>query len=156
RREVGVATTFNFLGPLANPSRPAASAIGVAALRMAPILAGGCARPGSSALVFHGDDGLGELTATPTPRVWGGPAGSAREHSSAPGLLGIPPADLASLRGGVPTQNAAIARSTLGGQHGPVRDAVVLNAAAALVAYDLQPGLGLHEQMRSAMQRSAV
>src|SRR5690625_3714502 len=70
RRELGVRTTFNFLGPLANPAQPRAYAIGAADARIAPIMAGVLARRGSSALVFRGDDGLDELTTTTTSQVW--------------------------------------------------------------------------------------
>ena len=70
RKEVGVPTTFNFLGPLTNPARPSALAVGVADPRMGPVLAGVLAGRGNSALVFHGDDGLDELTTTGPSAVW--------------------------------------------------------------------------------------
>lgn len=153
RREIGVATTFNFLGPLANPARPSAQAVGVADSRMAEILAGVLARRGVSALVFHGDDGLDELTTTTTTQVWIVRLGSVTETSFDPAELGIPRSDPVALRGGDATVNSEIARAVLGGRRGPVRDAVLLNAAAALVAFDLD-GAPLVDQMRGALARA--
>jgi anthranilate phosphoribosyltransferase len=137
RREIGVATTFNFLGPLANPAHPPAAAVGVADERMAGILAGVLGRRDVSALVFHGDDGLDELTTTTTSRVWLVHRGGVAESSLDPARLGVPRHDPAELRGGSPAVNAGIARAFLAGDDGAVRDTVMLNAAAALVAYDL-------------------
>ncbi len=134
RRELGVPTAFNFLGPLTNPARPAALAVGVADPRMAPILAGVLAARGCSALVFHGEDGLDELTTTAPSMVW-------VVHDEAVSQARLDPADLgigrsvpADLLGGDPAHNSAVARAVLGGSQGPVRDTVLLNAAAALAA----------------------
>jgi anthranilate phosphoribosyltransferase len=136
RRELGVATVFNFLGPLTNPARPTSQAVGVADPRMAGVMAGVLADRGSSALVFRGDDGLDELTTSTTSRVWLVRDGAVIETSLDPTALGIaaPPPD--ALRGGDAATNAAVARRFLAAEPGPVRDAVLLNAAAALVAYD--------------------
>ncbi|MDQ3664243.1 MAG: anthranilate phosphoribosyltransferase, partial [Actinomycetota bacterium] len=136
RRELGVATTFNFLGPLTNPARPAAQAVGVADARMAPVLAGVLARRGVEALVFRGDDGLDELTISSTSSVWVSRAGSeAVERVQVdPRELGVPRASVDTLRGGDPARNAVVFRQVLAGEPGPVRDAVVLNAAAAIAA----------------------
>lgn len=138
RRELGVATTFNFLGPLTNPARPDAQAVGVADRAMAPIMAGVLARRGVDALVFRGDDGLDELTTTTTSSVWvvTGPDQDVREHKLDPRELGLVPSELADLRGGDVAHNAAVFRRLLEGEAGPVRDAVVLNAAAGLAAYE--------------------
>ena len=135
RRELGVPTAFNFLGPLANPARPAAAAVGVADPRMAEVTAGVLADRGVSALVFRGDDGLDELTTTTTSSVWLVRNGTVERTSVDPTELGIAAADPAALRGGAPAFNAQVARAFLGGEPGPVRDAVLLNAAAALVAH---------------------
>jgi anthranilate phosphoribosyltransferase len=141
RREIGVATTFNFLGPLANPARPSAQAVGVADERMAAILAGVLARRDVTALVFHGDDGLDELTTTTTSRVWVVHRGAVAESTLDPAELRIPRYPPADLRGGDAAVNARIARSFLAGEPGAVRDTVLLNAAAALLADDLaDPG----------------
>ncbi|MGA8846176.1 MAG: anthranilate phosphoribosyltransferase, partial [Nocardioides sp.] len=92
RRELGIATTFNFLGPLTNPARPAAQAIGCADLRMAPVMAGVFAARGADAWVFRGDDGLDELTTTTTSRVWTVSGGEVAETVVDPAALGFAPA----------------------------------------------------------------
>jgi anthranilate phosphoribosyltransferase len=138
RRELGVPTVFNFLGPVTNPARPMALAVGVADPRMGPILAGVLAGRGCSALVFHGDDGLDELTITAPSTVWvvhGGPDGATvSQVRFDPAELGIARGRPEDLAGGDPARNAEAARAFLGGAHGPVRDAALLNAAAALAA----------------------
>ncbi len=134
RRELGVPTVFNFLGPVANPARPHAQAVGVADPRMGPVLAGVLASRGSSALVFHGDDGLDELTTTGPSTVWVVGDGMVSQIRFDPGDIGIPRSSIENLRGGDPAHNAAVVRSVLGGELGPVRETVLLNAAAALVA----------------------
>lgn len=138
RRELGIATTFNFLGPLTNPARPGAQAVGVADARMAPIMAGVLARRGVDALVFRGDDGLDELTTTTTSTVWvvGGDTGVVAERQVDPADLGIARARAADLRGEDAAFNAGVFRRVLEGERGPVRDAVLLNAAAGLAAHE--------------------
>jgi anthranilate phosphoribosyltransferase len=136
RRELGVGTFFNFLGPLANPVRPDAQAVGCADARMAPIMAGVLARRGVDAWVFRGDDGLDELTTTTTSQVWHVHAGVVTESTLDPTTLGIAPATADDLRGADVHHNAEVVRRVLGGETGPVRDAVLLNAAAALAVYD--------------------
>jgi anthranilate phosphoribosyltransferase len=136
RRDLGVGTVFNFLGPLTNPATPTASAVGVADARMAPIMAGVLARRGRSALVFRGDDGLDELTVTTTSRVWTVADGVVREERFDPRDIGMEYAELAALRGADPAYNADVARRLLAGERGPVRDAVLLGAGAALAALE--------------------
>ncbi len=153
RRELGVATVFNFLGPLTNPAHPGAQAVGVADARMAPVMAGVLGARGASALVFRGDDGLDELTTTTTSTVWTVRAGEVRRDTVDPADLGIPPATLEDLRGADAAYNAAAARALLAGEKGPVRDAVVLNAAAALVALELTDG-PLVPQLAAAQGRA--
>ena len=140
RREIGVPTLFNFLGPLTNPARPTALAVGCADARMAPVMAAVLAGRGDSALVFRGDDGLDELTTTTTSRVWVVHRGAVTEQPLDPGALGVPPADPEALRGGDAAFNSGVARALLAGERGPVRDAVLLNAGAALAAYDRLDG----------------
>ncbi|SDD14003.1 anthranilate phosphoribosyltransferase [Geodermatophilus telluris] len=140
RREMGIGTVFNFLGPLTNPARPVAAAIGCADARMAPVLAAVVAGRGSRALVFRGDDGLDELTTATTSRVWVARDGAVTPGVVDPADLGIAPAGADALRGGDPAHNAEVFRRVLGGEAGPVRDAVLLNAAAALVAFDERGG----------------
>jgi anthranilate phosphoribosyltransferase len=138
RRELGVPTAMNVLGPLTNPAQPAAALIGCADARLAPVMAAVLASRGMSALVVRGDDGLDELTTAGTSSVWliDGPAGGpVRKEILDPAALGVPAADAADLRGGAPVDNAAVARSLFGGAAGPVRDAVLLNAAAAVAAH---------------------
>jgi anthranilate phosphoribosyltransferase len=154
RRELGVGTTFNFLGPLANPARPSAQAVGCADLRMAPVLAGVLARRGIDALVFRGDDGLDELTTTTTSQVWLVSAdGSVRHEVLDPAALGLAPATREDLRGGDVTHNAEVVRRVLDGETGPVRDAVVLNAGAALAVHAGGPG-PLADRVGAAMERA--
>jgi anthranilate phosphoribosyltransferase len=134
RRELGVPTVFNFLGPVANPARPGAQAVGVSDPRTGPIIAGVLAGRGCSALVFHGDDGLDELTTTDTSTVWVVHDGTVSQTVVDPAQFGLPRSKLEDLRGGDAVHNAAVARAVLAGAPGPVRDTVVLNAGAALAA----------------------
>ncbi|WP_415947335.1 anthranilate phosphoribosyltransferase [Streptomyces sp. KLOTTS4A1] len=134
RKDIGIRTIFNALGPLTNPARPRALAVGVADIRLAPLIAGVLARRGTNALVFRGDDGLDELTVTTTSRVWCVGGGTVREESFDPRTVGIRLARPEALRGADPAHNAEVARRILDGEHGPVRDAVLLSAAAALAA----------------------
>jgi anthranilate phosphoribosyltransferase len=154
RRELGVATVFNFLGPLTNPARPGFQAVGVADARMAAVMAGVLAERGASALVFRGDDGLDELTTATTSRVWVVSGGSVVEEVLDPSLLGVAPAPPEALRGGDAPFNAAVARAFLAGAPGPVRDAVLLNAAAALAALDTAGG-SLVDRLSRGLARGA-
>jgi anthranilate phosphoribosyltransferase len=154
RRELGVPTVFNVLGPLSNPARPAAQAVGVSDLRLAPIMARVLAARGVEALVFRGEDGLDELTTTGPSRVWVVASGEVAEERFAPGDVGLPTASLADLRGGDAAHNAAVAREVLSGRSGPVRDAVLLNAAAALAAHEAARA-PLAERLRTGLGRAA-
>ncbi len=135
RRELGISTSFNFLGPLVNPGRPSAQAVGVADKRMASLVAGVIASRGNRGLVFHGDDGLDELTTTTNSSVWLISGGQVKESTLDPRELGIPRASVSDLKGGDPQHNAQVVKDVLGGQLGPVRDIVLLNAAAAVLAF---------------------
>ena len=137
RKELGIPTVFNFLGPLCNPVRPEASAVGVADINKVPIFVGVFRLRGASALVFRGDDGLDELTTTGHSRLWEVTRGSLTEHDIDPRELGIPRAEMRDLVGGTPEENAQVVRRVFAGDTGPVRDIVLLNAAAGLVSYDL-------------------
>ncbi|MHA7223009.1 anthranilate phosphoribosyltransferase [Arthrobacter sp. RHLT1-20] len=154
RRELGVPTAFNFLGPMTNPANVQASAVGVANERMAPLVAGVLAKRGSRGLVFRGNDGLDELTTTGPSRVWEIRNGVVTEEGFDPRELGIRQATLEELRGGDAEANAAVVRSVLAGGHGPARDAALLNAAAGLVAFDLDATGLLVERMAAAMKRA--
>ncbi len=145
RAEIGIPTVFNFLGPLCNPARPEASALGVAQLDKVPLFVGVFQTRGATALVFRGDDGLDELSTTGHSHVWEISRGEVHEHDLDPRDLGLRRAELDDLRGGDATTNAAIARRTLAGEEGPVRDIVLLNAAAGLVAWELAQDAALAE-----------
>jgi anthranilate phosphoribosyltransferase len=135
RREVGVPTVFNLLGPLTNPGQPRAGLIGCAFADLGEVMAGVFAARRSSVLVVHGDDGLDELTTTTTSTIWRVQAGTVDKLTFDPAGFGFARADLDDLLGGDAAANAAEARSVLAGAKGPVRDAVVLNAAGAIVAH---------------------
>lgn len=135
RRELGIPTAFNLLGPLTNPAQPAAGLIGCANARMAPVMAEVFARRGATVLLVHGDDGLDELTTTTTSTVWVIENGRVRVDRVDPAELGVSPAAPEQLRGGDPDLNASVVRELVTGKPGPVRDAVLLNAAGAVAAY---------------------
>jgi anthranilate phosphoribosyltransferase len=135
RRELGVPTAFNFLGPLTNPAQPAGGLVGCANPVVAPVIAAVFAQRGTTALVVRGDDGLDELTTTTTSTVWLADGGEVRVEQVDPARLGIQPASMADLAGGDPAANAQVVRDLVGGKVGAVRDAVLLNAAGAVAAY---------------------
>lgn len=137
RGELGIPTVFNFLGPLCNPARAEANAVGVASLDRVPLITGVFRTRGATALVFRGDDGLDELTTTGHSRLWEVSRGDVHEHDIDPRDLGIPLAEIGDLLGGDADHNAAVVRRVLDGETGPVRDIVLLNAAAGIVAYRL-------------------
>jgi anthranilate phosphoribosyltransferase len=155
RREMGIGTVFNFLGPLTNPARPVAAAIGCADRRMAPVMAAVLAARGGRALVFRGDDGLDELTTATTSSVWVVRDGEVIPDRLDPGALGIPVSAPDALRGGAPEFNADVFRRLLAAEKGPVRDAVVLNAGAALAAFD-ERAARLHDAVGAGMERAAA
>lgn len=154
RRELGVSTVFNFLGPLSNPARPGAQAVGVFDARMAPVMATVLAGRGVNALVFRGDDGLDELTTTTTSRVWVVHDATVSELSLDPTRLGINRAEPGDLSGGEAAYNASVARGVFAGQAGPVADAVLLNAAGALVALDGPDAETLEDSLAAGLGRA--
>ena len=137
RSELGIQTVFNYLGPLCNPVRPEATAAGVADITRAPLFADLFRFRGATALVFRGDDGLDELTTTGHSHIWEVSRGALTEHDLDPRDLGIARARIDDLIGGTPEQNAAVVRRVFEGEEGPVRDIVLLNAAAGIVTFDL-------------------
>jgi anthranilate phosphoribosyltransferase len=155
RGELGIQTTFNFLGPLANPARPSAQAVGVADARMAGLMAGVLAGRGCRGLVFHGSDGLDELTTTTTSQVWLIGDGRVSETLLDPQDLGLVAATREDLVGGDPQHNAAVVRRVFDGEPGPVHDIVALNAAAALLAFE-GPDLSasVTDQLRARLTRT--
>lgn len=151
RRELGVPTVFNFLGPLANPARPRRQVVGVSDPAMADKMLGVLESNGAvRALVVHGHDGLDELTVSTTSTVLELHDGAVRTYVVDPVSLGLQTSPVSALRGGDPGENAGLARAVLEGARGPHRDVVLLNAAAGLVAADvvadLVEGLGAAER----------
>lgn len=163
RAELAVPTAFNVLGPLTNPAQPRAGAIGVGNPRMAPLVAGVLADRGTRALVFRSDDGMDELAATAVSTVWETTpvtGGEVVEHRlDAVADLGLVPATIADLRGGDGGANAAVLRDVLAGAGGPIRETVLLNAAAAIVADGTLAGAAegtLVDRMRAGLQHAAT
>ncbi|SIQ43449.1 anthranilate phosphoribosyltransferase [Micromonospora avicenniae] len=154
RRELGVPTVFNFLGPLSNPARPRAGAVGCFDSRMAPVMAGVFAARGDSVLVMRGEDGLDEFSTAAPTRVWVAQGGTVRETLLDAVDLGVPRSTIADLRGGDAPYNADVARRVLAGETGPVRDAVLVNAAAALATQGPLNG-DLVEALRAGTARAA-
>ena len=153
RRELGIGTTFNLLGPLTNPAHAAAQAIGCADARVAPVMAGVFAKRGVDAWVFRGDDGLDELTTTTTSRLWRVHGGEVVEATVDPAAHGIARGTAEQLRGGDAAHNADVVRRVLEGEAGPVRDAVLLNAGAALAVH-ATPGLDHDEALSAGLERA--
>lgn len=141
RKELGVPTTFNFLGPLANPAQPIATSLGVANLSVAPLLAAEMASRGRTALVFRGEDGLDELTTTAKSRIWQVSEGQVTEHEFDPRDLGIELVEPERLVGGDAHFNAEVTKKLFSGDTSgnlrAISDIVRLNAAGGLVAYEL-------------------
>ena len=136
RREIGVPTVFNLLGPLTNPAQPRAGLIGCAFADLAEVMAGVFAARRSSVLVVHGDDGLDELTTTTTSTIWRVQAGHGGQADVRSRRVRVRPRRARrACWAATHTTNAAEARAVLAGAKGPVRDAVVLNAAGAIVAH---------------------
>ncbi len=159
RRDLGIGTAFNFLGPLTNPAQPTYAAVGVADARMAPLIAGVFAGRGKDAAVFRGDDGLDELTISTTSTVWWVRSGAVREYQVDPTSVGLELHPLETLRGADAAYNAQVVRDLFAGAVGPIRDAVVLNAgvALALTVPDRGESQGdFTEALRSGMERAGA
>lgn len=153
RRELGVPTVFNVLAPLINPADPHHTVTGVADERMAPIVADVLATRGRRGLVVRGDDGLDKLTTVTTSQIWIVEGGHVTSTRLDPRELGIPRARPADLRGGTPAENAFLAHNVFAGHRGPVRDVVLLNAAAAFVS--TASGASFLEDLGSALATCA-
>ena len=138
RREIGIRTVFNILGPLTNPAGAGAQVIGVADVSMASKMARALSRLGSSrALVVHGNDGLDEITIADSTRVWELRDGSVSEYDISPAELGVNRSPLSEVQASNSEASAWLLREVLDGKAGPARDVVLLNAAAALLAGDI-------------------
>lgn len=150
RKEIGIPTAFNILGPLTNPAQPRAALVGCAHAPLAPVMADVLARRGFSVLVVRGDDGLDEITTTTTTSAWVVSEGSVRADTIDPARLGLSPHNPGALKGAGADTNAAAVRSFVSGASGAVRETVLLNAAGAIAAFR---GLSsdLHADLSAAM-----
>jgi anthranilate phosphoribosyltransferase len=154
RKELGTPTVFNILGPLANPAKPQAAAIGVANDRMHLVMAQVLADRGVDGFVFRGDDGLDEITLATTTSVLTIGGGEISSALIDPLDFNIQRAPIAALVGGDSTENARITTAIFAGEKGAPRDAVVLNAAAAIAAYEGRFDLNLHNRMALGISRA--
>jgi anthranilate phosphoribosyltransferase len=153
RRELGVPTFFNVLGPLTNPARPTSAMVGCFDPRMAPVMAEVFAQRGDSALVVRGEDGLDEFTTAAPTRVWMARDGKVEELLLDAVELGLARSQPADLRGGEVAFNADVAHRLFAGEQGPVRDAVLLNAAGAFAAQSGFPG-DFREALRAGIEKA--
>jgi anthranilate phosphoribosyltransferase len=160
RKEIGIPTTLNILGPLTNPAQPQASAIGSSSLRVSPVLAGVLAQQGREGLVFHSDDGLDELSATAAASMWEVRGDGVTELRLDPSAdLGLARITIDDIRGGDAAANAQVVREVLAGRGGAARETVLLNAAAAIVADGTLQGTAsgtIVERFEVALEHAAV
>ena len=154
RKALGVPTVFNFLGPLANPAKPKAAAIGVADERIHLVMAQVMASKGCDGFVFRGDDGLDEITLDGTTSV----LSIGKDEISSDRVdakdFGLDNAPISAIVGGDGAENAAIALRILNGEHGAPRDIVLLNTAVTIAAFDGELELSLHERIAKSMPRA--
>ena len=154
RKELATATVFNILGPLANPAKPKAAAIGVANDRMHLVMAQVLAERGVEGFVFRGDDGLDEITLATTTSVLtigNGEISSDRIDAKDFALANAP---ISALVGGDAQENARITKAIFSGERGAPRDAVLLNAAAAIAAFDGEFELSIHERLSKSLKKA--
>ncbi|MCX0274309.1 anthranilate phosphoribosyltransferase [Nocardia zapadnayensis] len=160
RKQIGIPTVFNVLGPLTNPAQPRAGLVGCAFPDLLATIAGVFAERGAGALVVRGRDGLDEITTSDVTDVFVVADGVVREAVIDPARLGIPRVHLDELRGGDAEVNAGVARDVLAGNPGAVRDAVLVNSAAAITAYDLSRGADtaaeLDDHLMAGIERAAT
>ena len=154
RKELGVPTVFNILGPLANPAKPRAAAIGVANERMHLVMAQVLAEKGCDGFVFRGDDGLDEITLTTTTSVLSIGNGEIKSDRIDAKDFGLSNAPIEAIVGGDSLENARISRAIFAGETGAPRDAVLLNAAAAIAAFDGAVGEDIRERLTKGLRRA--
>ena len=154
RKELAVPTVFNILGPLANPAQPKAAAIGVANDRMHLVMAQVLADKGVDGFVFRGDDGLDEITLATTTSVLTIGRGEISSDLLDPLDFGIKRAPTSDLAGGDGAENARITLAIFAGETGAPRDAVLLNAAAAIAAYEARFDLNLHDRIAIGLEKA--
>jgi len=151
RREIGIRTVFNILGPLTNPAGAKAQVLGVADDSLVEKMALALQNLGCDhALVVHGEDGLDEITVSGKTHICELKGGNIVNYTISPEKIGLKQAGSASLKGGSAKENAKLLRNILSGAQGPQRDAVLMNAAAVLLAGDkvqtLQKGVELSQK----------
>ena len=154
RKELATSTVFNILGPLANPAKPKAAAIGVANERMHLVMAQVLAERGVEGFVFRGDDGLDEITLATTTSILtigNGEISSDRIDARDFSLANAP---ISALVGGDAQENARITKAIFAGERGAPRDAVLLNAAAAIAAFDGEFELSIHERLSKSLKKA--
>ena len=156
RKELAVPTVFNILGPLANPAQPKAAAIGVANDRMHLVMAQVLGDKGVDGFVFRGDDGLDEITLATTTSVLTIGNGEISSDLLDPLDFGMERAPISALAGGDGAENALITSAIFNGEKGAPRDAVVLNAAAAIAAFDGKFELNLHDRIALGVERAVA
>lgn len=154
RKELGVSTVFNILGPLSNPAKPKAAAIGVANDRMHLVMAQVLAEKGCDGFVFRGDDGLDEITLATTTSILSIGGGEIRSDLIDAKDFGLANAPLSAIVGGDAAENARISRAILTGELGAPRDAVLLNAAAAIAAFEGELKTDIRTRLSAGLLRA--
>lgn len=153
RQELAIPTIFNVLGPLCNPARPEANALGMSNPARIPLAVGLFQQRGATALVYRGEDGIDKITTTGHSKVYEVSRGSVTEHDFDPREVGFTYSSVDDIRGGTPDENAALARRVLAGEKNAARDIIVLNSAAGIVAHRLSNNPS--ERDRSFVDRMA-
>lgn len=153
RSQLGIPTIFNVLGPLCNPARPEANALGMANAARIPLAVGLFQQRGATALVYRGEDGIDKVTTTGHTHVVEVARGSVTQHDFDPREVGYAYSTIDAIRGGDPDENAATARRVLAGEKSAARDIIVLNSAAGIVAHRLSHNIA--ERDRSFVERMA-
>jgi anthranilate phosphoribosyltransferase len=158
RKSLGTPTIFNILGPLANPARPKAVAIGVARKEMIELVATVVAERGSEGFVFRGLEGLDEISTDGPTEIYQVNRGRAIRELFDPSDIGIDRYPISDLVGGDAVENAAITKSVFSGKRGAAREAILLNAAAAIAAFKGDFDLGVQQQMANGyvLAKSAI
>ncbi len=156
RKELGVPTVFNILGPLANPAQPKAAAIGVANERMHLVMAQVLAAKGCDGFVFRGDDGLDEITLATTTSILIIGEGEIKSDRIDAKDFGIANAPLEAIVGGDAADNAEISRAIFKGERGAPRDAVLLNAAAAIAAFEGNFNQDIRTRLNDGLVRASA
>ena len=160
RQELAIPTIFNVLGPLCNPARPEANALGMSNPARIPLAVGLFQQRGATALVYRGEDGIDKITTTGHSKVFEVSRGSVTEHDFDPREVGFTYSSIDDIRGGSPEENAALARTVLAGEKNAARDIILLNSAAGIVAHRLSKNpaerdRSFVERMTEAVEASA-